>query len=70
MEDRRCWKLLVAVCSPPRGHSKMAKATMMATRYGEAQPVRKGGQRPVRARASSGGEGGCYGEAIGFIAED
>ena len=28
------------------------------------------GRRPVRARASSAGEGGRYGEAIGFIAKD
>ena len=48
MEDKRCWKLLVAVRSPPQGHSKTAKA--MATRYGEAQPVREGGRE---------GEGRC-----------
>jgi len=42
MEDRRCWKLLMAVRNPPRGHIKTAKA--MATRYGEAQPMREGGR--------------------------
>ena len=45
MEDRRCWKLLVAVRSPPRGHSKTAKAMAAGDDDGEAQPVRKGGRK-------------------------
>ena len=36
MEDRRCWKLLVAVRSPPRGHSKTAKAMAAGDDDGDA----------------------------------
>ena len=70
MEDRRCWKLLVAVRSPPQGHSKTAKAMVADNDDGDALwPSTAGargrarGRRPVRARASSAGEGGRYGEA-------
>ena len=73
MEDGRCWKLLVAVRSPPRGHSKTAKEMAAGDDDGDAlwrSTAGARGRRPVRARASSAGEGGCYGEAIGFIAED
>ena len=65
MEDRRCWKLLVAVRGPPRGHSKTAKAMAAGDDDGDAiwrstagARGRARGRRPVRARSSSAGEGG------------
>ena len=70
-------KYFYAVRSPPRGHSKTAKAMAVGDDDGDAlwrsTPGTQGrarGRRPVRARASSASEGGRYGEAIGFIAEN
>lgn len=64
-------------CPPPRGHSKTAKAMVAGDDDGDAlwrstagARRRARGRRPVRARGRSAGEGGHYGEATGFIAED
>ena len=60
----------MAVRSPPRGHSKTAKAMAAGDDDGDALWRSIAGvrgrarrRRPVPARASSAGEGGCYGEA-------
>ena len=67
----------MAVHSPPRGHSKTAKAMAAGDDDDDAlwrstagARGRARGRRPVRVRASSASEGERYGEATGFIAED
>ena len=67
----------MVVRSPPRGHSKTAKAMAAGDDDGDVlwrstagARGRARGRRPVRARASSAGKGGRYGEATRFIAED
>ena len=67
----------MAVYSPPRGHSKTAKAMAAGDDNGDAlwqstagARGRAQGRRSVQARVSLAGEGERYGEATGFIAED
>ena len=67
----------MAVRGPPQGHNKTAKAMAADDDDGDAlwrstagARGRARGRRPVRARVSSAGEGGRYGEATGFLAED
>jgi len=63
-------KYFYAVRSPPRGHSKTAKAMAAGDDDGDTiwrstagARGRARGQRLVRARGRSAGEGGRYGEA-------
>ena len=61
----------MAVRSPPRGHSKTAKAMAASDDDGDAlwrstagARGRVRGRRPVQVRVSSAGEGGRYDEAL------